>query len=249
MGRITLAASPNGRTGPHFQSQHPAFFVPREHVKGDGPMSTKSNRGIDVSHYQGTVNWADVAAGGTTFAMIKASEGTSYTDPMFATNWSGCKSNNILCGAYHYFLPTECFLKQADLLCQQLTSVDFDPAADLPPAIDCEDIEGVSSSTYVYALKELLHVLQLQLKCTPMIYVSPAFWQSLGNPDFTSYPLWVANYTTASEPEIPAPWKSYAIWQYSETGEVGGIAGDVDLDRSNPSVTADSSRQPNLNWF
>ncbi|XYK82677.1 MAG: glycoside hydrolase family 25 protein [Labrenzia sp.] len=210
-------------------------------------MDTTGGRGIDVSHYQGTVNWAGVAANGTEFAMIKASEGESSPDPMFLSNWAGCKNNSVKCGAYHYFLPTDCFLKQADLLIQQLRSAGYDPTADLPPAIDCEDMEGVSASTYVYALKELLQSLKTQLKCTPMIYVSPAFWQGLGSPDFSIYPLWVANYTTASAPEIPSPWKTYAIWQYSDDGTVGGIAGDVDLDLSNPA--AGVSPEPKLNWF
>jgi len=211
-------------------------------------MGTGKN-GIDVSHYQGSVNWASVAADGIGFAMIKASEGGSYLDPMFSVNWTGCKNNNIVCGAYHYFLPTDCFLKQTDLLVQQLNSVCFDPSSDLPPAIDCEDMEGVSASTYVYALKELLQTLQVQVKCKPMIYVSPAFWQGLGSPDFTDYPLWVANYTSVSEPEVPQPWKTYDIWQYSEGGQVGGISGDVDLDRSNPCITGDRVQQPKLNWF
>lgn len=171
-------------------------------------MSTSPRKGIDVSHYQGTVNWAQVAKDGIDYAMIKASEGEGYTDPLFAANWAGCKNNGVLCGAYHYFLPTNSFLKQADLLINQLKTVDFSPVADLPPAIDCEDQEGVSASTYVYALKGLLTALQKQIKCTPLIYVSPAFWQNLGSPDFTEYPLWVANYTSASEPEIPAPWKT-----------------------------------------
>jgi lysozyme len=212
-------------------------------------MSTSGEKGIDVSHYQGTVNWSNVAAGGTGFAMIKASEGESYTDPMFAANWAGCQNNTIQCGGYHYFLPTDSFLKQADLLVTQLKSVGFDPGSDLPPAIDCEDMEGVSASTYIYALKELLQTLQRQIRCTPMIYVSPAFWQGLGSPDFTEYPLWIANYTSASEPEIPAPWKGYAIWQYSEDGQMDGIDGDVDLDRSNPSVTGQRVQEPKLNWF
>ncbi|WP_420412381.1 glycoside hydrolase family 25 protein [Roseibium sp.] len=212
-------------------------------------MTAMGDKGIDVSHYQGVVNWNKVAADGTAFAMIKASEGESYTDPMFTANWAGCKNNGISCGAYHYFLPTDCFLKQSDLLIKQLQAVSFDPETDLPPAIDCEDMERASASVYVYALKELLETLQRQIKCTPMIYVSPAFWQGLGNPDFTEYPLWIANYTSASEPEIPDPWKGYAIWQFSEGGQVDGITGDVDLDRNNPSVDAQSVQEPKLNWF
>lgn len=212
-------------------------------------MSTSSRQGIDVSHYQGTINWTQVANGGIDYAMIKASEGESYADPMFAANWAGCKNNCVLCGAYHYFLPTDSFLNQADLLIGQLNDVQFDPKADLPTAIDCEDREGVGASTYIYALKELLTLVQKQIICTPLIYVSPAFWQDLGGPDFTDYPLWVANYTTASEPEVPAPWKTYTLWQYSEAGQVEGISGEVDLDRNNPTVTARSAQEPTLNWF
>lgn len=200
--------------------------------------SASNGKGIDVSHYQGTINWASVAKAGVSYAMIKATEGDSYKDPMFATNWAGCKDNKLRCGAYHYFLPTDSFLNQADLLVGALNEVQFDPTADLPPAIDCEDMEGVSPSTYVYALKELLLLLKKQIECTPMIYVSPAFWQGLGSPDFTEYPLWVANYTSAPAPEVPTPWKTYALWQYSQSGQVEGVSGAVDLDRQNLSVSA-----------
>lgn len=198
--------------------------------------SASNGKGIDVSHYQGTINWASVAKAGISYAMIKATEGVSYKDPMFATNWAGCKDNNLMCGAYHFFSPTDDFQKQADLLTTALESVGFNPATDLPPAIDCEDMAGVSPSTYVYALKELLDAVEKQLKCTPMIYVSPAFWQGLGSPDFTDYPLWVANYTSAPAPQVPAPWKTYAMWQYSQSGQVEGVPGNVDLDRQNLSV-------------
>lgn len=161
----------------------------------------------------------------------------------------GLQNNGITCGAYHYFLPTDCFLKQSDLLIKQLRSVKFDPQTDLPPAIDCEDMERTTPSVYVYALKNMLETVQRQIRCTPMIYVSPAFWQGLGNPDFSEFALWIANYTAAKEPEIPNTWKSYAIWQHSEGGHVDGITGDVDLDRSNPSVDAQNVQEPNLNWF
>ncbi|GAA0780648.1 glycosyl hydrolase family 25 [Roseibium denhamense] len=211
-------------------------------------MNSWTGAGIDVSHYQGTISWETV--GNTIdFAMIKASEGDTEMDPLFQTNWAGCKNNGILCGAYHFFLPTDSFLNQADLLISQLQSVGFDPEIDLPPAIDCEEMQGVSTSTYIFALQHLVTLLAQQIGCTPMIYVSPAFWDGLNNPDFSKCPLWIADYTAADTPEIPAPWATYAIWQSSDEGQIDGVAGDVDLDSANPSWSPNARQEPKLQWF
>src|SRR3982751_3375048 len=61
--------------------------------------------GIDVSHWQGTINWASVAAAGKQFAFTKATEGTTYVDPTLATNTSGAKNAGLLTGVYHFAHP------------------------------------------------------------------------------------------------------------------------------------------------
>jgi len=212
-------------------------------------MNTQLN-GIDVSHYQGQVDWSAVAAHGASFAMIKASQGTSYTDPMFSTNWTGANAAAVKTGAYHYFMPSESFLDQADLLISQLTAVDYRPGRDLPPAIDCEEMDGVGSSAFVFALSHLVELVRRKYNVHPLIYTSPDFWiEQVGNPDFSSCPLWIADYTGAAQPNLPSTWKSYAIWQCSQTGTVPGIEGHVDLDRSGPGYSSLTGWRMPLDWF
>ncbi|WP_430513692.1 glycoside hydrolase family 25 protein [Pannonibacter phragmitetus] len=203
-------------------------------------------KGIDVSHYQGTVNWADVAASGAAFTFIKATQGTSYVDPMFQTNWRGAKAAGLKCGAYLFFEPNVSFLDQAELFIHQLKTAGYDRTADLLPAIDCEVASGVTNSEFSYALSQLLNILEIYLRVKPLIYTSPGFWSSVGNPDFSAYPLWVAEYTTAPAPTLPPDWTSYAFWQYSQSGTVSGISGAVDLDVMG---TALAARRTRPDWF
>ncbi|MFN4168681.1 MAG: glycoside hydrolase family 25 protein [Pannonibacter phragmitetus] len=208
-------------------------------------MSSTVN-GIDVSHYQGTVNWAQVAADGIGFTFIKATQGTSYVDPMFQTNWQGAKAAGLKCGPYLFFEPNESFLDQAELFIRQLKTAGYDSKTDLPPAIDCEETNGVTNTEFSYALSQLLHVLQIFLRVKPLIYASPGFWSSVGNPDFSEYPLWVADYTTAPAPTLPPDWTGYAFWQYSQSGTVNGISGAVDLDVMG---TAPAAQRTRPDWF
>ncbi len=212
-------------------------------------MTSTFSSGVDVSHYQGTIDWAQVAADGIGFAMIKATQGTGYIDPCFSGNWASAKQNGLQCGAYHYFLPTSSFLKQADLFLSQLDAVGYDPDSDLPPAIDCEETNNCSMATYSFALTNLLQILQRHVNVRPMIYTSPDFWSQIGSPDFSSYPLWLADYTSGSAPNIPPPWTSFAIWQYSDDGSLNGISGNVDLDRRQPGIAHLQSSRPALDWF
>ncbi|MTI00309.1 glycoside hydrolase family 25 protein [Roseibium sp. RKSG952] len=205
--------------------------------------------GIDVSHYQGDIDWQAVAGAGISFAYLKATEGTGYSDTTFAGNWAGCQDAAIASGAYHYFLPRDSFLQQAENFVSALKSVGYDRSKDLPPAIDCEEMDGSSPAEYVHALGSMTHLLEKLLWVKPMIYTSPGFWNGLGNPDFSQYPLWLAEYTSAPQPNVPAPWSAYTIWQYSQKGQVSGISGYCDSDISNPNLALGPFRGSILNWF
>ena len=213
-------------------------------------MSIPQNlTGIDVSHYQGTIDWTEVAAKPVTFAMMKATQGTGFVDPMFPTNWQGANAAGIKTGVYHYFTPEKSFLEQAQLLLTQLSAVGYNPASDLPPAIDCEVTDGVSNAAFTYALTGLVDILRRQLGIMPMIYTSPGFWNQIGDPDFSECPLWIADYTSASQPTLPGTWTGYAIWQYSQDGSVNGIDGPVDLNRLGNDMSALPGSRRALDWF
>ena len=90
--------------------------------------------GIDVSHYQGTIDWSKVAGAGKTFAFIKASDGTVGADPTFAYNWSRARQAGLRRGAYHFFRPITDALQQAQHFLRQLG----DDHGELPPVLDFE---------------------------------------------------------------------------------------------------------------
>src|SRR5262249_5104026 len=70
--------------------------------------------GVDVSHWDGAIDWSKVAGSGRAFAIAKATEGTSFLDPQFHTNWTGMKSAGLVRGAYHFFRPADSGVAQAD---------------------------------------------------------------------------------------------------------------------------------------
>jgi lysozyme len=194
-------------------------------------------RGVDVSVYQGTVDWGQVFASGKSFAIMKASEGVSGVDAQFAANWSGSAAHGLIRGAYHFFRPQDDPDAQArHFLAQVQPGPD-----DLPPIVDVELSEGVRAPVLLQRLGAMLTALEAATNRLPMIYTIAGFWNGLGAPQaFSRYPLWVANFG-ASAPAIPSPWQTYAIWQYADDGSVRGISGSVDLNVAQ-ATTADELR-------
>jgi lysozyme len=100
--------------------------------------------GIDVSHYQPNIDWQAVAAGGVSFAFIKATEGGALVDGMFESHWAQAKRAGVLRGAYHFFRPKLDAAAQARHFLAQLR----DPG-ELPPAVDVEVADGVAGAALV----------------------------------------------------------------------------------------------------
>ncbi len=188
-------------------------------------------QGIDVSHHQGNIKWDKVADDGIRFALIKASEALTFKDRKFETNTKGCRDNAIRCGAYHFFRPGKDGRQQADNLLSQLDKVNFGQKGDLLPALDCEDFDESSKSKYRDELQACLDRIEIKIGKKPIIYTLRSFWKRIGNPDFSSYPLWVVDLSSVDSPRLPKHWADYVIWQYSFTGSVSGISDDVDRDR------------------
>ncbi len=191
--------------------------------------------GIDVSNYQGSVDWPTVASSGITFAYAKASEGTGFIDQTFSANWAGMKAAGIFRGAYQYFRPREDPEAQAQLFAQTVGPLE---PGDMPPAIDVEATDGITGPALVDRLLSMLLAVERLLKKRPIIYTSPGFWNAYVRaangtwPAWTpSYYLWVANYTSAPLPYIPNGWSLWVFWQYSGDGRTPGVSTPVDLDR------------------
>jgi lysozyme len=181
-------------------------------------------QGIDVSHYQGTIDWAAVRQAGCSFVFIKATDGVTNADPMFQQNWTQAQQAGLLRGPYHFFRANDDPQTQAHFFCSTVGS-----PGDLPPVLDVEITSGVSNSQILSGVQTWLQIVESWAGCRPILYTSPGFWDSLGTSAFGVYPLWVAEYGV-SAPKIPTGWRSWTFWQYSQSGSISGITGSVDLD-------------------
>jgi uncharacterized protein (TIGR03382 family) len=196
-------------------------------VCGDGPTV----KGIDVSYYQGTIDWKAVAGDGVEYAFIRVSDGTTTIDPKFETYWAASRANGILHGAYQFFRPNQDPIAQANILLDKIGT----PAPDdLPPVIDVEATGSLAPAEVAAKVKQWVDHVTAALGRAPIIYTGFYFWRDMvGAPDMTGSPLWHAQYTTAACPNIAPPWQKWSFWQYTSTGSVAGISGNVDTDRFN----------------
>lgn len=187
-------------------------------------------RGIDVSDYQGTVNWTAVAKSGVEFAITKATEGGTFVADSFHRNWSGIRSAGLVRGAYHFYRPRTDALAQANLF---LNMVKLEPG-DLPPVLDIERDDGVEPERVRAGIQSWLVRVESATGRRPILYTYPGFWEGLGNwQEFRDYPLWIAHYTTAARPWVPGGWGTWTMWQFTDRGTVDGVTGPVDVNSFN----------------
>lgn len=190
-------------------------------------------KGIDVSHWQGAIDWNTVSQTDIKFAFIKATESISYKDSRFRRNWDESKRVGITHGAYHFFRPRSDLQGQVDNFLNSVPSLEN---GDLPPVLDLEVAEQWTHLTVAQRMDLVLGWLRPvkeALAITPIIYTSPYFVNSILRNDtrLAEFPLWIAHWSNGTRPIVPKPWTQYTFWQYSDQGTVGGISGKVDLDR------------------
>ncbi len=201
--------------------------------------------GIDVSHHQGVIDWAQVAASGQRFVFAKATEGTTYVDPMYLLNRFGAGVNGIAFGAYHFARPDG---EPGDAVAEADHFLDSARPApgNLVPVLDLERTGGLThAEVTAWALAWLDRVTE-RLGVRPMVYTSPSGWAArtgdtavVAEDGYTL--LWAAHWG-ALAPTLPAGgWAGHgwSVWQYGDCGTIPGIAGCVDVDRSaGPSLDA-----------
>jgi lysozyme len=191
--------------------------------------------GLDISHYNAVnlSNLPDIIK----FVYCKASEGSSYKDPTFATKIAALQGQGVINGAYHYLhfdglaSDTPENVAQAQVNNFLGAGFDFSAAGTLPPVVDVEDpsVNGKNKADCIALVTAWLEAVETQTGRTPVIYTYGSFWRdSLGNPSgFSKYPLWIASYQI-SHPGIPGDWADYTIWQYYGADE--SVAGQSDID-------------------
>jgi len=199
--------------------------------------------GIDVSYHQGTIDWRQVAtAGGKRFAFIRATAGTLTADTAYPTNRSGARAAGLAVGSYHFANPDTALNDASNEASWFLRNATIG-SGDLVPVLDFETANGLDSASLTTWAQTWLSQVSAATGVRPIIYTTPNFWStSMGDTDWfarNGYTvLWIANWTAASQPALPAgTWGGYgwSFWQHSSSGAVPGISGAVDLDRFNGS--------------
>lgn len=195
------------------------------------PAEPDTLKGIDVSHFNGDVNWKEVHAKGYTYAYAKATQGKEFVDPHFNLNWKGINESGMKRGAYHFYVASDDADAQSDIFLK--TVGEWDANKDIPPVLDLEgtSIDGVELATYQKNVLSWLKAVEAKLGVQPIIYTNHPFGNSyLNTPEFGKYKLWIADYNPA--PAIPDAWKStgWYMWQHESRGDVTGVNGNVDED-------------------
>ncbi|MCM1183491.1 MAG: WG repeat-containing protein [Roseburia sp.] len=181
-------------------------------------------RGVDVSHYQGTIDWETLALQDLDFAFIKATEGSGHIDERFYENWEAAAETPLYIGAYHFFSFDSAGETQAELYIRTVGDLN----GKLPPVIDVEYYGDKRSNAPDKAevtknLKALLDALEEHYEVKPILYTTRAAWQDYIKGSFGEYPLWVRSVYCPPEVLFGGGW---SFWQYTDTAVLEGYSGD-----------------------
>ena len=190
--------------------------------------------GIDISHYQGKIDWKMLTQTRQGqfpihFVFMKSTEGGDFSDKNFVTNFDSAKTYGFIRGAYHFYNPKTDPIKQADFF---INSVKLE-AGDLPPVLDIEK-KGRDMKILQKDLKVWLRKVENHYGVKPIIYASYKFkTRYLNDSVFNSYPYWIAHYYVESV-KYEGDWK---FWQHTDVGTLPGISEQVDLNIFNGSLS------------
>lgn len=193
-----------------------------------------SMHGIDVSHYQGDINWKMLKQTRqgkfpVEFIFMKATEGGDFSDDRFVANFDSAKVHGFIRGAYHFYNPKTDADKQADFF---IRSVKLEPG-DLPPVLDIE-MKSKDMKKLQEDLKIWLRKVENHYGVKPIIYASYKFkTKYLNDSIFNTYPYWIAHYYVDSV-RYQGEWK---FWQHTDVGTLPGIDEKVDLNVFNGSFS------------
>jgi lysozyme len=222
-------------------------------LAGAGPAQAGTKAiGVDVSRFQGAIDWPTVASSGIRFAFVQASRGSGADcvtrpeqcgpDPYFAANRLAATSTGIRVGAYHRAFASGSTVPaaRADALIEAnlfIAGVGTLQPGELVPVLDVESpFIGMTSGSLRIWIRVFVKRVTKKLGRKPMIYTNASSWSATGNTsEFAKarYPLWVAEWGV-SRPTVPANnWagRGFWVWQYTNSGSVPGISGRVDMDR------------------
>jgi len=197
--------------------------------KGRGPFAYPVH-GIDVSRYQTSVDWTTARAYGVSFAFIKATEGADHADSGFQRHWYGAAQAGVPRGAYHFYYFCRSAAEQARWF---IANVPRERGA-LPPVLDLEWNAGSrtcphrpDANTVLSEVQTFLNMVGSYYDQQPIVYTTPDFWEHNQLWRLHGAQPWLRS--VAAHPSERYPGEDWTFWQYSGTGLVPGVAGQVDL--------------------
>jgi len=209
-------------------------------ITGDDLFPSPSDyevSGIDVSKYQGDIDWNSVRAAGVRFAWIKATEGGDRADEKFAQNWASAKAAGVPRGAYHFAYWCRPMEDQAAWFTAHVPN---DPDA-LPPVLDVEwngqsktCAKRLPRDVAIAQMKIILAAMERAYGKKPVIYTSIDFHRDVMQGEFSDYPIWVRS--VKYYPAVKYGDRRWHFWQHTAEGHVAGIRGYVDRNAFNGSI-------------
>jgi lysozyme len=208
---------------PRFHDEDPQDFGPK--TPHHHPI-----HGIDVSKWNGDIDWFQVRQSGVSFVFMKATEGKDSLDNKFEQNWRGAAAAGLPFAPYHFYYFCSTADEQADWFIRNVPK----QAMKLPPVLDVE-WNGASKTckyrpsklTAVYELQKFLDRLEAHYGKRPIIYTAVDFHRDILVGEFKNYHFWLRS--TAKHPMHVYEDRRWAFWQYTSTGRIPGISGDTDI--------------------
>ncbi len=206
--------------------RHSIALAVREHPIVSHDFSSFSKEGIDVSHYQGSIDW-DVVAGSEniSYAYLKATEGATLVDDTYERNLAAAKRVGLKVGSYHFYRPNTDWKEQL----KNLTAVVKPSEQDLIPIIDIEHRGSCSDKEFIENLRDFITQVTRIYGKKPLLYTFHNFYNRHLAGQFKDYKWMIARYRD-DKPTLNDG-KDYVIWQYTAKGRIAGIKGNVDRSR------------------
>ncbi len=233
-------------SSPTFPKQEPPTAEPEMVVKSLDGASGEYADGIDVSHWQGDINWTKVYNAGYRFAFVKATEGVGFTDWYFHKNTDEGTDAGVLMGAYHFARPD--LNNTGEEEAEYFLSIvgDYIEAGYLRPVLDIEVSGGKTKSALSSWVVDWMETVKNKTGVEPLIYTNYYFIRERFNDTVANYDLWIAYWNCDPTPTVSIPptekFADWDFWQYQAPGGCGnysipGVEGNVDLDIFNGGET------------
>lgn len=197
-------------------------------------------QGIDISEWQGDIDFTNVAKDGITVVYIRAGEGFGYEDPYFEKNYQKAQDASLTIGFYYYVTAKS--EEEAVVQANYFVSLIKDKQFVCKPVMDFESFGSLSRVQINAIASQFMETVSTQLAIQPAIY-SDTSNASLWNHSITQYPLWVADYDGLDVPTGIGSFTEWADFQYSDQGKLSGFSGSVDRDYFKETIFISSTSQ------